>query len=432
MSRTRRLLVGAVSTIVGKGAVFLASVASVPIMLRYLGAEQFGIWMTISTVVTTLLVLDLGIASALVNFISEAYAKDDREHASTYSTTAFATVCIVALLLGLVARIVWPHLHWASLFHLTTPAEIPLVSHAWAAAVAVFLVGMPAGLAIKILGGYQELRSANLFAAAGSLGSLVVIVVLVRLHAGFVLLVAGSFAALVGANLLCLLWLWLFHKPWLFPRISHFSPGAARQMMTAGTGFFVLQISALLAFNSDNLVVTHYLGPAQVASYSVAWRLAGFASIAQSVIAPAVWPAYAEAFARGDMPWVRQTFRRILWTTMLVASAFALLFAFAGRWIIRLWAGPAAVPSEPLMLLMCVWVLISTLMSNTSIILTGKGDTRLWAVTSLLSAALNIALSIFWVQRIGAAGVILGTIVSYLLVLVAPQIWQCFRLLQTR
>lgn len=420
---------GAVSTIFGKGAVFLSSVLSIPIMVRYLGAERFGIWMTISTVVTTLLILDLGIASALVNFISEAYARDDRDHASTYSTTAFATVCFVAVFLGVIAFIVWPHLQWATLFHLTSAAEIPLVSHAWAAAVAVFLFGLPAGLAIKILGGYQELRSANLFTAAGSLGSLIVIVVLVRMHAGFVTLVASAFAALVGANVLCLLWIWLFHKPWLLPRLRHFNRSAAKKMITEGGGFFVLQISALLAFNTDNLVVTHYLGPAQVSSYSVAWRLTSFASIAQSVIAPAVWPAYAEAFARGDMAWVRKTFLRIVWTTMIIACAFALLFAIAGRWIIRVWASPAAVPTETLMLLMCAWVLISTAMSNTSIILTGKGDTRLWAATSLIAAVVNVGLSMYWVQRIGASGVILGTIVSYLVFLVGPQIWQIRRLL---
>ncbi|WP_419807192.1 lipopolysaccharide biosynthesis protein [Terriglobus sp.] len=432
MSRTRRLLVGAASTVVGKGAVFLSTFASIPIMVRYLGAEQFGIWMTISTVVTTLLVLDLGIASALVNFISEAYAKDDREQASSYSSTAFGIMVALAFLLAGVARLIWPYLDWANLFHLTSPGEIPLVSHAWAAAVIVFLLGMPAGLAMKILGGYQELRSANLFTSAGSLSSLVLIVLLVRFHAGFVTLVAASSAALVGANVLCLLWLWFFHKPWLLPRVTHLSRSAAGRMVGAGGGFFVLQISALLAFNSDNLVVTHYLGPAQVASYSVAWRLAGFASIAQSVIAPAVWPAYSEAFARGDLPWVQRTFRRIMWTTMLTAFAFSLVFAFAGRWIIRLWASPAAVPTEHLMLLMCVWVLISTLMSNTSVILTGKGQTRLWAVTSLLAAALNLTLSIYWVQRIGAVGVVLGTVVSYLLLLVGPQIWQCSRLLKTQ
>jgi O-antigen/teichoic acid export membrane protein len=59
-----------------------------------------------------------------------------------------------------------------------------------------------------------------------------------------------------------------------------------------------------------------------------------------------------------------------------------------------------------------------------------KGETRLQAWCSLAAAALNLALSICWVQRIGALGVILGTIVSYLLVLVVPQTLQVFRAIQ--
>lgn len=430
MSRTRRLLVGATSAILGKGAVLLTSVASIPIMVRYLGAEQFGVWMTISTAVSTLLILDLGIASALVNFISEAYAKDDREHASIYSTTAFGIMLVLALVLAGIACWIWPHLNWVSMFHLTSTEEVPIVSHAWAAAVTVILLGMPASLAVKVLGGYQELHSANIFMASGSFSSLILIIVMVRYNAGLVALVATSSAAMVGANLLCLLWLWLFHKPWLFPRVAHLSRSAARAMVQSGAGFFVLQIAALLAFNTDNLIVTHYLGSAQVASYSVAWRLASFAYIGQSLVAPALWPAYSEAFSRNDLPWVRQTFRRTMWTTMVIALAYCLVIGFAGRWIILLWASRAAVPTEHLMLLMCAWVLLNTSMNNTATLLSGKGQTRLWAGTSLISAALNVGLSIYWVQRIGAEGVVLGTIVSYLLVLVLPQIWQCHRLLK--
>jgi O-antigen/teichoic acid export membrane protein len=107
-----------------------------------------------------------------------------------------------------------------------------------------------------------------------------------------------------------------------------------------------------------------------------------------------------------------------------------LLFALAGRWIIRIWSSHAAVPTEELLLLMCVWVLISTFMTNTATVLVAKGETRLQAWCSLASAALNLALSIYWVQRIGAPGVILATIVSFLIVLVGPQTWKVHRVLK--
>ncbi len=427
--RTTRLLQGALSGVLSKGTVLLVNAVSIPITIRYLGAEQFGIWITISTALSMLLVLDLGIANSLTNFTSQAYANDDTDHAGTYSTTALTVMVACATLLALIAWVLWPHLDWSRLFHLTSPREASTVSKACAAALAIFLVGLPAGLAPKILGGYQELRTANLFAAAGSLVNLVSIVLLVRLHAGLVALVAASSAALVGANLVCLLWLWSRHKPWLAPRRHHLSWSAARLMTETGAEFFLLQIAGLIAFNSDNLVVTHYLGPVQVASYSVAWRLVGYAAVIQALIVPALWPAFSEAFARGDLPWVRHTFRRTLWLTMGTASAFALVFALAGRSIIRLWAGNAAVPSRRLMLLLCAWILISTFMNNTATILVAAGKTRVQAWCSIAAAILNLALSIYWVQRIGAPGVILATIVSYLLILVGPQTWQTYKVL---
>jgi O-antigen/teichoic acid export membrane protein len=332
-------------------------------------------------------------------------------------------------LLGIGAWVVWPHIHWAGLFHVSSAIKPETVSHAVAAAFVIFLIDLPSRLAVKVLGGYQELRTANLFAVIGSIANLTAIVLLVKLHAGLPALVAASVGALVGADLLCLLWLISVHKPWLRPRIAHLDRAAARRMMQTGTEFFMLQIAGLVVFNSDNLVITHYLGPAEVAPYSVAWRLVGYASVIQTLLIPALWPAFSEAFERGDMAWVRYTFRRTMWITMGTAFGFAVFFALAGRWLIRVWATNAAVPSEMLMLLMCVWILICTFMNNTATVLVAKGETRVQAWCSLASAAVNLALSIWLVQQIGSVGVILGTIVSYMIILVLPQSIVAWKLL---
>jgi O-antigen/teichoic acid export membrane protein len=82
------------------------------------------------------------------------------------------------------------------------------------------------------------------------------------------------------------------------------------------------------------------------------------------------------------------------------------------------------------MLLMCAWVLISTFMNNTATVLVAAGETRLQAWCSIAAAILNLALSIYWAQHIGAEGVILATIVSYLLILVGPQTWKVMRVLR--
>lgn len=413
-----------------KGVTLVTNALIIPVAIRYLGVESFGIWTTISTALAMLLVLDLGVANSLTNFISEAYAREDRKLAGTYSTTALAVMTFIAFLLGALAYILWPHIHWLSFFHLSSATEIPMVSHAMAAALIVFLFGLPASLAAKILGGYQELRTANIFTAAGSLLNLVAVVVLVRMHATLPMLVAGSSGALVATNLLCLAWIVMFRKPWLRPRVTHLSTTVSRRMMQLGSEFFVLQIAGLVVFNSDNLVVTHYLGPAEVATYSIAWRLVGYATVVQTLLTPALWPAFSEAFVRGDLEWIRRTFWRTMMFTMGTALIFSAVFAVSGRWIIQIWAGSAAVPTEGLLLLMCAWILISTFMNNTATVLVAKGQARLQAWCSLAATGVNLALSIYLVQRIGAPGVILATILSYVFVLIIPQTWQALRSLK--
>jgi O-antigen/teichoic acid export membrane protein len=429
--RTKRLLEGTIFTVASKVLVFLVGFLSVPLTVRYLGTEGFGIWTTVSTILAMLLMMDLGVANALTNLISQAFAGDSREHASRYATTALFLMVGLAGLLGLAGWAVWPHIHWPALFDL--PAQSPnrtLVGRAVGASFLLFLIGLPANLAPRILGGYQEVRIATLFQSLGSIGNLVSIVLLIHFHAGLVALVTASSAALVGANLICLLWIWYAHKPWLRPRRLHLSATAARMMIQSGSEFFLLQLAALVVFNSDNLVVTHYLGPAEVASYSVAWKLVSYAALAQTLMAPALWPAYSEAFARNDLPWVRRTFLRTLWLTMGAALLCCTAFAFFGRWIIQVWATRAAVPDERLLLLMCGWTLISTFMNNTSTVLVAKGETRLQAWCSVLAAIANLGLSIYWVQRIGAVGVVLGTIASYLAVLIVPQTWKVWQVLK--
>jgi O-antigen/teichoic acid export membrane protein len=416
------------STALSRGVIFAVNMLYVPIVIRHLGAGGFGVWMTVSTTLTMLLVLDLGVANSLTNFISEAFASGDQEHANRYMTTALTLMIGVAAGLGLIAYMGWPYINWGRLFNIQAPLSEAEVSAAVAVALVIFLVDLPARLAAKVLGGYQEVTTANLFALIGSLAGLAVMLLLVYEGAGLTGLVAGASGPVVLADIACTLWLLGTHKPWLRPRIAHLSHQAARRMLNLGGSLFILQIAGLLVFDSDNLIIAHYLGPAEVAPYSTAWRLAACATAVHAGFFPALWPAFSEAFARGDVAWVRRMFWRIMTGTMLAAAVFAALYAVGGRWAIRLWATQAAVPSQSLILLMCAWILLGTFMNNTVIILLAKGQIRLQAWLSLGMSVLNIPLAIWWVRSLGSEGAIMGTLAAYLMVLVVPQTVLTWRL----
>jgi len=427
--RTRRVFEAGVSAVFGKGIVLLVNAVSIPIVVRFLGPELFGVWITISSALSILMVLDLGVANALTNLISEAYARDSRSLAAKYAANSFWVMVCLAAVLGALGALIYRRVPWAVFLHLQNGMEARRASQTIGAAYIVFLLGLPAGLAAKMLGAYQELRIANLFAVAASVAGLLGVVVVVRWHGSLPILILASFGSTVLTNYICLLWIWSVHKPWLRPSFRHWELGIARRLMSGGSEFFVLQLAGLIVFNSDNLVIAHYLGPAEVTPYSVTWKLVGYSAALQIIITPALWPAYAEAYVRGDIEWIRRMLRLVMASTMSVAGCACAVLVWFGRQIIGLWAGPVAVPPEGLLVAMCLWIMISTYMANTSTVLLATNETRMQAWLSVGAAALNLGLSILLVQRIGPIGVILATIISYMVVLIGPQTWKVYSVL---
>jgi len=428
--RSRGIASAALTAVFGKGASLLVSAATVPLTVRYLGAEGYGLWITITSAATMFFVLDIGIANTLTNLISEAYAADDKERAATYFATAFWLVVGIAALLGLLGWVLWPFIHWVSIFHVQDPALVNDTSRAMAAAFIVFLLALPTGLATKVLGGYQEMHAANLFAAAGSVLSLLAVLAVIYFRGSLPFLVAGFAGSFVAANAACLLWICLLHKPWMRPWPRLLNPSCIGRIFRTGTQFFAIQLAGLIIFSSDNLVISHYLSPAQVTPYAVTWRLVGYIGAVQSLIFPALWPAYSEAYAKRHLPWIRSTYNRVRWLTVAALAVGCSIMLFAGREIIRIWAGPSAVPSAYLLDLMCVWIVILVFTTNQSCLMGATFRVSKQAISSLLAAAANLALSILWVKSMGPTGVILATVVSYLVFIVAVQAWEVRRILR--
>jgi len=394
---------------------------SLPLAVRYLGAERYGVWATITTTAIWINLLDLGIANTLTNHISRAFALDDKSSAARYFTNALALTVGASAIAGTAFAFVLPRINWIALFNVSPVVRPQEVNSTVAIAVALMLLGLPCNLASKLLAGYQELHRNNLTVCAGTVASVIGLALGIALRVSMPTLFVMSAGCLTFANLAVLLVTVAWAKPWLLPRPSLLDRSVIKELLNSGSSFFLIQVAAVVVFSSDNLVVGHYLGAAEVTPYSVTWRVVGLAAVLQSLIFPALWPAYAEAYARRDYGWIRRTFSLTMKGTVALNLVCALVLVTFGRTLIRVWAGPAAVPTIYLLLAMAVWALISGFMSVESCLLAALNRTREQAVLSIIAAVLNVALSVALVRHIGSLGVIGGTILSYLLVLVIPQ-----------
>lgn len=419
--RLRRVFSAMGTAIFGKGSVLIVNAISIPIVVRYLGAEQYGIWVTISTSVALLLYFDIGIANTLTNLIAESYAEDDREAAGRYFATAFWMSVAVVVALGVLGWALWPSIDFAYLLHINDPSLVLEASRAVMVAGLLFLCGLPAGLAAKALAGYQELHFANLFAGASNVLALGAIVAVILAKGSLVILIAAYTGTITFGSLACFAWAVLYRKPWLMPMLSDVRPSLARKVLGSGGQFFLIQLSGMIVFNSDNVVIAHFLSPSEVTPYSVTWRLVTYASAVQVLSFQALWPAYAEAWTRGDMDWIRASYAKVRWVTVATLGIACVVLVPFGRLIIRIWAGPVAVPDMRLLLLMCAWMVISAVALNQSCVLGATSRVRKQAFFSVAAAIVNLALSIYWVRTMGTFGVLLATVVSYLIFILPVQ-----------
>jgi O-antigen/teichoic acid export membrane protein len=419
-SRRRRIFKAVSSGSAAKLLTGGVSFLTLPLAVRYLGAEKYGVWATITTTAVWINLLDLGVANTLTNEISRAYALKDKEAARRYFTNSLVLTVAVASLVGVLFTGLMRYINWGEAFNIGPNVSASEVGRTVVAAVCLTLLGLPCNLVSKLLAGYQELHRHSVASAGGAIASLIGLALGITLHVSMPTLYVMSLGCVSCASLVVMLVV-LWQKPWLLPRPSALELHSMRRVLDSGSSFFLIQVAAVVVFSSDNLIVSHYLGAAEVTPYSVTWRLAGLAALAQSLIFPALWPAYAEAYAKRDFQWVRRTFAMTLKGIVVLNVVCATGLVLFGRVVIRLWAGPAAVPGTYLLVAMAVWIVVNGFMSVESCLLAAVNRTRAQALLSIGAAGLNIVLSVLLVRHIGATGVIGGTVLSYLVVLVVPQ-----------
>ncbi len=150
---------------------------TVPLTLRYLGQEQYGLWMTISALISMMGFLDMGIGNGLVSAISETDGKGDRETARRYVSAAVFALLTICVLLLLGFALGYSHIRWKWVLNVKTSEAARDGGQAAAVLIACFALGMPFSIAQRVQQGYQEGFRNNLWGSLGTVLTLVGILV---------------------------------------------------------------------------------------------------------------------------------------------------------------------------------------------------------------------------------------------------------------
>jgi O-antigen/teichoic acid export membrane protein len=355
-----------------------------------------------------------------MNAVSEAHGREDRQAAINSVSSGFVMLAAVAGLILAAFAVAYPFIPWARVFNVKSPVAIREAGPAMAVFVACFAVNLPLGVVQRVQMGYQEGFLNSLWESAGKVLGLLGLLLVIYLKAGIAWLVLAVAGGPVLAWLLNSLFLFGSRRPWLRPRWDYATFTCAKKIFRIGILFFLLQVTFSLAFTSDNLVAAQVLGPEAVTQYSIASRIFSVALLMATLLSAPLWPAYGEALARGDIPWIKRTLIRSLVLTFFIAGIPSLFFVIWGPWIIRLWVGPQISPPFLLLLGLGIWTTISAVGAALAMFFNGANILRFQVVCGLIMAVSALGAKIWLAQAIGLPGIIWGTIIAYILFTAIP------------
>jgi len=421
------------STVAGVGARLLGlavSLVTIPLAIGYLGAERYGLWITISAITAMLTFADFGLGNGLMNAVANAYGRDDAAAAQRAVSSAFLILTAIAAVAITGFALLYGVVPWATVTNVSTATAAAEAGPTVLVFFLCFAVSLPLGLAQRIQYGRQEGFEVSLWSALGSLLGLAGLVVAMQLQAGLpwlVLALAGGPVVATALN-----WLILFSRrhPELRPHVRLATGRAALGLIKVGMLFFVLQLAVAVAYQSDVVVAARLLGPSAAAEYSVALRLFFLVPTLLSLLFVPLWPAYGEAIARGDLGWVRRTLARSTTLGVILAAVSSTFLVVAGRDVLRIWLGPVFDPPLMLLLGMALWAVVSTGFTSISMLLNGATVVKFQVIVASLMAGTSIVASIVLGSRFGLPGIIWGTLLAYLACAALPTLWYLPRVLR--
>ena len=417
--RYRRAMLTTATSVSSKFVSMLTLLVSVPLTIKYLGPERYGIWLTVTSTIAILNFADLGIGNGLVTILADAMGRGDYESARTSISSAFWMLSFIAVLIFLGLFAAYPFVNWGALFNVHSQEAMRETGLVLIVVLGCFALNLPLGVVARIESSIQHGYIQNLWVIGGNLCSLAGLLIAMAMHAGLPLLVLlVSVAPLISAagN-----WLQLSGKySWVRPGLASYATSSMRGLLQSGLLFFVIQVSMAMAYQADNLIIAHFLGAEAVPSYAVPSRLFSFVLIALSVLTAPLWPAYTEAIGRGDRDWISRAFRRSCFVSFLIVLPVVCAMVGFGNLALRLWVGSQMHASILLLALLGVRCLMSAYLYPTSMLLNGLGEVKFQAIVAAAMAVANIVLSIALVTRIGIVGAIAGTVVSEAIFLIIP------------
>jgi O-antigen/teichoic acid export membrane protein len=416
--RYRRVGLTASSSYIARAITIVIGFLAVPLTVHYLGAERYGVWLTMSSLLVWMSVTDFGLAGyALVNVLSEAFGEDDRESACSYTASAFWAMAAIAVVIGVAIAVGFRFIPWPAIFHVSNTISIKELRLACALVLGFFLLNLPLNFVRSIFYAHQDGYLANIWGTVGGLASLLSLITVTHFGGGLPALVITMSGVPTLVVLASAYYLFVHRYPWVVPTPSAVRWACIRRLLKLGGKYTIMQLASLGIYQSQAIIITQTLGPSKVVVFVVTYKLVALpVDLAHMGTLPFM-SAFGEAKARRDWRWIRAAFTKATLASVALGIPLAAVLAAVARPAILVWAGPSAVPDWHLVLWLFLYTAVGIAFVMPWQLQAGIERLEPLAVSLVLCSLGCVGLGIFFAPLWGLSGVAFAMALSTMITL---------------
>ncbi|WP_186326791.1 MATE family efflux transporter [Cytobacillus oceanisediminis] len=397
----------------------LSNFLLVGLVYRYLISEELnGIWLTISSILTWITFFDFGMGNSLRNKLTESITNKNGILSNMYISTTYILMIFPTLIIIIISITVAFLFDWRSFFNIHSTI---ITNYYLALFISIVSILYSLNFYLSILNAIlHAIYKSYLISGIQLLVNIINIVIISALLFLNIrdLILLGFFY--IGTSVISLIistvLLFKFNKYELKFSFKYFNGKLIKDIFNLGLKFLVLQLAIIVLFNTDNVLISKFVGVEQVATYQLVNKLLSLNTIVLGILLTPIWTKIIKDHTNRRFEEIKGTINKLL-IIFFVLIIGVMIIGFFSTKLINLWVGSNLHFPNKLIKYMVVFTILHMWCNIFQSILNGINKLKVQVYSYGIATIINIPLSIFLVKNtgLGVSAIILGTIFSLLL-----------------
>lgn len=384
--------------------------AKVPVLLSYLSPENYGLYVTIASIVYWTHNFDFGLGTGLRYKLTAAVSSNNYKLGKELVSTAYLSLSVIMGVIILISIPIISLLNWSSILNATNVPNTELIL-SLIIVLLVFASQFVLELLTYVLQAYQKAALSSVFKPIANAITLIVILVFKCFsHNSLLYACIGMTVPILVVLIISNIILYARGYKAVCPSLKAYRRYCLKDIYSLGLKFFVSQISNLVVYQSAAFLISHYVDPAEAASYNTAFTYFGAIVIFNTLMMMPLTAAVTDAYVKEDYDWMKGIINKIR-RVSLGLTLLSLVILLVSPLVFKVWIGDKLYISWLLRLFMTAYFILNIWTTPYSSFISGVGKMNVAMVSSIFKIIVYIPVAILLVKSLGTCGIMLAIII---------------------